>query len=105
MTIGFLRSVGVFFFSMLLLASDTCFGQEAQTTPNIVLILIDDAALQDLGAYGGEADTPNIDALANRGTLFTQYRASLMCAPSRAMLLTGYDSHLTGVPNLSLIHI
>ena len=102
MTIGFLRSVGVFFFSMLLLASDSCFGQEAQTTPNIVLILIDDAALQDLGAYGGEAATPNIDALANRGTLFTQYRASLMCAPSRAMLLTGYDSHLTGVPNLPI---
>ena len=59
MTIGFLRSVGVFSFSMLLLASDSCFGREAQTTPNIVLILIDDAALQDLGAYGGEAATPN----------------------------------------------
>ena len=70
--------------------------------PNIVLILIDDAALQDLGAYGGEAATPNIDTLAKKGTLFTQYRATLMCAPSRAMLMTGYDSHLTGVPNLPI---
>lgn len=70
--------------------------------PNIVLILIDDAALQDLGVYGGEAATPNIDALARGGTLFTQYRATLMCAPSRAMLMTGYDSHLTGVPNLPI---
>ena len=70
--------------------------------PNIVLILVDDAALQDFGIYGGEAATPHIDALAERGTLFTQYRASLMCAPSRAMLMTGYDSHLTGVPNLPI---
>lgn len=70
--------------------------------PNIVLILVDDAALQDFGIYGGEAHTPHIDALAQKGTLFTHYRASLMCAPSRAMLMTGYDSHLTGVPNLPI---
>ena len=87
----------------------SCQGLSAQTSavdsqntvpPNIVLILVDDAALQDFGIYGGEAATPNIDALAQKGTIFTQYRASLMCAPSRAMLITGYDSHLTGVPNL-----
>ena len=66
------------------------------------MILVDDAALQDFGAYGGEAATPYIDMLAQNGTLFTQYRATLMCAPSRAMLLTGYDSHLTGVPNLPI---
>ncbi|MBI1262922.1 MAG: sulfatase-like hydrolase/transferase [Rhizobiales bacterium] len=65
--------------------------------PNIVIILIDDAALMDLGIYGGEAHTPNIDALARRGVLFTHYRTSPMCAPSRAMLLTGMDSHRTGV--------
>lgn len=70
--------------------------------PNIVLILVDDAALMDLGAYGGEAATPNIDRLAQKGTMFTNYHTSPMCAPSRAMLLTGYDSHLTGVPNLPL---
>lgn len=70
--------------------------------PNIVLILVDDAALMDFGAYGGEASTPNIDKLANRGTMFTNYRTSPSCAPSRAMLLTGMDSHLTGVPNLPL---
>jgi len=70
--------------------------------PNIVLILVDDAALMDFGVYGGEAATPTIDALAKKGTLFTHYRASLMCAPSRSMLLTGYDSHLTGVPNLPI---
>jgi arylsulfatase/uncharacterized sulfatase len=70
--------------------------------PNIVLILVDDAALQDFGCYGGEASTPNIDMLAERGMIFTNYHASPMCAPSRAMLLTGHDSHQTGVPNLPI---
>ena len=79
-----------------------CVAQENEVQPNIVLILVDDAALQDFGIYGGEAATPNIDMLASNGTLFTQYRATLMCAPSRAMLMTGYDSHLTGVPNLPI---
>tara|TARA_B110000091_G_scaffold209713_1_gene251331 strand:- start:4452 stop:6080 length:1629 start_codon:yes stop_codon:yes gene_type:complete len=56
----------------------------------------------DFGVYGGEANTPNIDQLAKQGTMFTNYHTSPSCAPSRAMLLTGYDSHLTGVPNLPL---
>lgn len=68
--------------------------------PNVVIILADDVALMDLGAYGGEARTPHIDALAARGALFTQYRASPLCSPSRAMLLTGMDAHLTGVATI-----
>lgn len=68
--------------------------------PNVVIILADDAALMDFGAYGGEARTPNIDALAGRGALFTHYRASPLCSPSRAMLLTGMDAHLTGVATI-----
>lgn len=78
------------------------FGDSTTQRPNIVLILADDVALMDFGVYGGEAATPNIDKLANHGTLFTNHHASPMCAPSRAMLMTGYDSHLTGVPNLPL---
>ncbi|MCZ8370198.1 MAG: arylsulfatase [Porphyrobacter sp.] len=68
----------------------------ADKRPNVVIILADDVALMDFGAYGGEARTPNIDELAGRGALFTQYRASPLCSPSRAMLLTGMDAHLTG---------
>lgn len=68
--------------------------------PNVVVILADDVALMDFGAYGGEARTPNIDALAARGALFTQYRASPLCSPSRAMLLTGIDAHKTGVATI-----
>ncbi|MEE2891242.1 MAG: arylsulfatase [Pseudomonadota bacterium] len=65
--------------------------------PNIVILLADDVALTDFGAYGGEARTPNIDGLAARGSLFTQFRTSPQCAPSRAMLLTGMDNHRTGL--------
>ncbi|MEO1437953.1 MAG: arylsulfatase [Bacteroidota bacterium] len=65
-----------------------------------MLILLDDAGLMDLGPFGGEAATPNIDALAAQGMRFTNYHSSPVCAPSRAMLLTGSDSHFTGVPNI-----
>ena len=75
---------------------------QIEQPPNIVLILADDLALMDFGVYGGEAATPNIDKLTKEGTMFTNYHTSPSCAPSRAMLLTGYDSHLTGVPNLPL---
>ena len=68
--------------------------------PNIVLILVDDSGLMDFGAFGGEARTPNIDRLARDGMMFTNMHASPSCSPSRAMLLTGSDSHLTGVANL-----
>lgn len=69
---------------------------DATTRPNFVLLLIDDAGFSDLGAYGGEARTPHIDALAQRGAIFTQYHSSPLCSPSRAMLLTGIDNHRTG---------
>ncbi|PPE74275.1 arylsulfatase [Solimonas fluminis] len=71
-------------------------GTGAGKRPNFVLLLIDDAAYSDLGAYGGEARTPNIDRLAAQGAVFTQYHSSPLCSPSRAMLLTGVDNHRTG---------
>jgi len=82
--------------------SAVAFGQNdsVSSKPNIVLILVDDSGLMDFGAYGGEARTPNIDRLARGGFMFTNMHASPVCAPSRAMLLTGTDSHLAGVANL-----
>ena len=85
--------------TMLVVPNEAMFAQPA-TRPNIVIILVDDAALMDFGAYGGEAETPNIDALAKRGAMFTQYRTSPLCSPSRAMLLTGLDNHRTGVATI-----
>ena len=83
-----------------LLAVTGAQAQDDLQPPNIVIILVDDAALMDLGAYGGEAQTPNIDALAARGAMFTQYRTSPLCSPTRAMLLTGLDNHQTGIATI-----
>ena len=68
--------------------------------PNFVLVLVDDAAFMDFGVYGGEARTPVIDRLAQRGVVFTNYHTSPLCAPSRAMLLTGLDNHRTGLATI-----
>ena len=65
-------------------------------TPNVVLILADDLAFSDLGAYGSEIETPHLDELASNGVLFTRFHSSAMCSPSRAMLLTGVDQHKNG---------
>ena len=54
-------------------------AQPQEQKPNFVIMVIDDAALMDLGIYGGEAATPNIDALASSGAMFTQYRSSPLC--------------------------
>ncbi|NJL41739.1 MAG: sulfatase-like hydrolase/transferase [Leptolyngbyaceae cyanobacterium SM1_4_3] len=73
---------------------------QEQQPPNFVVILVDDSGLMDFSAFGGEARTPNLDQLAQNGTWFSNFHTSPVCAPSRAMLITGSDSHLTGVANL-----
>ena len=89
----------VLFFAALLFGFSRANAQ-TEEKPNVVIMLVDDAALMDFGVYGGEAATPNIDALAARGAMFTQYRTSPLCSPSRAMLLTGIDNHLTGISTI-----
>jgi len=74
---------------------------EAETArPNVVLILADDLGFSDVAPYGSEIATPAISALADQGVRFTNYHTAASCAPSRAMLLTGVDSHRAGVPNI-----
>ncbi len=68
--------------------------------PNVVLILADDLGFSDTQPYGGEINTPSINKLASQGVSFTNYHTAASCAPSRAMLLTGVDSHVNGVPNI-----
>lgn len=72
----------------------------AASRPNIVLIIADDVGLTDFGITGGEAATLAIDALARDGVIFAQFNTAPMCAPSRAMLMTGVNSHDAGVANL-----
>ena len=64
--------------------------------PNIVLILADDLGYSDLGIYGGEIRTPNLNALAASGIQLTNFHVSPTCSPTRAMLLSGTDNHLAG---------
>ena len=65
--------------------------------PNIVLIMCDDMGYSDLGCYGSEIETPNIDALAEKGVRFSNFRNTGRCCPSRASLLTGRHQHAVGL--------
>ena len=65
--------------------------------PNILLIVADDLGYADLGCYGGDIETPNIDNLATRGIRFSRFHTSPLCAPTRAMLLSGNDNHIAGM--------
>ena len=67
------------------------------TRPNVLLILNDDMGYSDLGCYGGEIETPNLDQLAANGIRFTQFYNTARCSPSRASLLTGLHPHQTGI--------
>ncbi len=65
--------------------------------PNIVIVLADDLGYADLGCYGSEIDTPNLDALAQRGFRGTNFHVTPMCSPTRAALLTGVEPHRAGL--------
>ena len=64
--------------------------QAAEKPPNVLLIMADDLGFSDLGCYGGEIETPHLDALAGNGLRFTQFYNTARCWPTRAALLTGY---------------
>jgi arylsulfatase len=72
--------------------------------PNIIVILSDDMGFSDLGCYGGEIATPNLDALAANGLRFTQFYNNARCCPTRASLLTGLYPHQTGVGHMMEDH-
>ncbi|HLY11019.1 MAG TPA: sulfatase-like hydrolase/transferase, partial [Planctomycetota bacterium] len=69
--------------------------------PNILIILSDDMGYSDLGCYGGEIQTPTLDALAKNGLRFTQFYNTARCCPTRASLLTGLYSHQAGVGHMT----
>jgi len=69
--------------------------------PNILLIVADDLGYGDIGAFGGEIHTPNIDLLASQGLKFTSFHTQASCSPARSMLLTGVDNHLNGMGTMA----
>ncbi|MFI2741656.1 arylsulfatase [Zhouia sp. PK063] len=73
----------------------------AQKKPNIILIMSDDMGYSDLGCYGGEIDTPNLNELATTGLKFTQFYNTARCCPTRASLITGLYPHQTGIGHMT----
>ena len=71
----------------------TCGPTMADDPPNVILIMADDLGFSDLGCYGGEIQTPNLDQLATNGIRFSQFYNTGRCWPTRASLLTGYYPH------------
>ncbi len=84
-----------------LLISASLAAATAAEPPNIIVILLDDLGYSDLGCYGGEIDTPNIDALAEGGVRFESFYNSARCCPSRASLMTGLYPPQTGIASFT----
>ncbi len=86
---------------LLLLAPGASIAETAPPRPNVVVILVDDMGFSDIGCYGSEIPTPNLDALAAGGLRFTQFYNTGRCCPTRAALLTGLYSHQAGVGHMT----
>ena len=74
---------------LLLLFTCDLIAREPDANPNLVFILADDMGYSDLGCFGGEIETPNLDALAKSGLRYTQFYNTARCWPTRAALLSG----------------
>ncbi|MFC2089449.1 arylsulfatase [Bacteroidota bacterium] len=83
--------------TLLLAVSCSMDKRASEERPNIILILADDMGYSDLGCYGGEINTPNLDLLAEEGVRFTQFYNAARCCPTRASLLTGLYPHQAGL--------
>jgi len=81
-------------------SSQTPTPKQEVKRPNIVIILADDMGYSDMGMFGSEIKTPNMDALATNGLRFTNFHTQATSSPSRAMLLTGVDNHICGLGNM-----
>ncbi len=92
------KSLALVSFAFLLFVSGSV---TAATKPNIVVILVDDMGYSDLGCYGSEIPTPNLDSLAANGLRFTQFYNTGRCCPTRASLLTGLYPHQAGVGHMT----
>ncbi len=92
--------LGILFIAMLLTASSTAFAADTPRRPNIVLILGDDMGFSDMGMFGSEIKTPNLDSLAKDGVRFTNFYTQASCSPTRSLLLSGVDTHQNGLGNM-----
>ena len=80
-----------------ILFSCSTIKKNKDSKPNILLIVADDLGYTDLGSFGSEISTPNINYLSKNGVTFTNFHTSPLCAPTRAMLLSGVSNHIAGI--------
>jgi arylsulfatase len=95
-----LKALGIVGIAAVLAAPSVLLAADPPRRPNIVVILGDDLGYADIGAFGSEIRTPNLDALAKEGVRFTNFYTHASCSPTRSMLLTGVDTHLNGLGNM-----
>lgn len=72
-----------------------------ESRPNFLIVMVDDMGYTDVGAFGGEIDTPNVDSLAVAGVRLSDFHTSASCSPSRSMLLSGADNHRAGLGTMA----
>jgi len=93
----FLRTLGL---GAAALAAPRWLRGAPAARPNIVLIMDDDMGFSDIGPYGGEIQTPNLDKMAAKGIRFTQFFNTARCCPTRASLMTGLYQHQAGIGHM-----
>jgi arylsulfatase A-like enzyme len=91
---------GLFLATLALTLGDRMANAQRASRPNIIVIMSDDMGWSDIGCYGGEINTPNLDKLAKNGVRFTQFYNNARCCPTRASLLTGLYSHQAGIGHM-----
>jgi arylsulfatase len=94
------KALSAAFIAMALAAPAVSVAADAPRRPNIVVIVADDMGFADMGAYGSEIRTPALDALARQGVRFTNFYTHASSSPTRSMLLSGVDTHLSGLGNM-----
>jgi len=82
-------------------ANDLLWAKTTNQRPNFLLVVADDLGWTDIGSFGSEIKTPNLDALADDGVKFTDFHVSVSCSPTRSMLMTGTDNHIAGLGTMS----
>lgn len=97
-TLIFLKKSFLLFPGLFILSCQSKISENTNIRPpNILLIVADDLGYADISAYGGDIDTPNLDALAENGLKFSNFHTAPYCAVSRSMVLTGNDNHIAGM--------
>lgn len=99
---AFVKTLYLVLAGLSLTSCKTIEVEESDARPNIVLIMADDLGFSDLGCYGGEIDTPNLNSIAQNGLRFNSFYNTSRCCPSRAAVLTGLYPHQAGIGRMTM---